>query len=583
MINSLKKNRMLILFLISGLLLCIRSRYGYSFNDEPFIVSLAQRLSYGDALIVDEWNTAQNFGAVLLPLYQLYVAITGSTEGILLAFRLVYSVLWTLTCVAVYMTLSPKFSGAIICYFYLLLFSPLDQMTLSYTSVALMGCILISCLFVYHLEVRAFRFGWFTAAYTALAVIAVLSQPYLAAGYVGLSVYFAVAHLVKKTESSRFFFRVTLVSCLAAAATAGVYVYLFVLSKHTLAEVLLNVENMFTGTKYAGSTVFDSVLSYLQAIVTHYRANLIALAVSVCMICIPSVRRSPRGKLLLFLGNAAVFALVLMKQFLDREQFLFNTQVGPMVFLGIAAYLLLDDKEKYRKLFWIFAAAGVVYSFCGHLASDTGIFAITMGLMIWGVAGIVCIAELYRKQLDEAAASAGGTVWRRTAAIAVAAVFVVQLGFQAFLKIDRHYWDESIIYTRTSVACGAARGIKTTRQRAEEHKVKYSILVDLLENVSREQKEKIRFVSLIPDPVQYLDADLPVGAFSTWTFADSDEKLTERLNRYYSVNPDNVPNVIFYTEGSAILEGLQLNTSDFELFSEREYCLLVHPDLVKSK
>ena len=44
-----------------------RARYGYSYNDEPFCITLAQRLYQGDALFRDEWHVCQNFGVVLLP------------------------------------------------------------------------------------------------------------------------------------------------------------------------------------------------------------------------------------------------------------------------------------------------------------------------------------------------------------------------------------------------------------------------------------------------------------------------------------------------------------------------------------
>ena len=61
--------------IIAFVLLLTRSRYGFSYNDEPFILSLAQRLYYGDSLFIDEWNFAQNVGTLLLPFYRLYIAV----------------------------------------------------------------------------------------------------------------------------------------------------------------------------------------------------------------------------------------------------------------------------------------------------------------------------------------------------------------------------------------------------------------------------------------------------------------------------------------------------------------------------
>ena len=142
--SSVKKSYIyiLLLFVASCIFLSIRSMFGYCFNDEPFIVTLAQRISFGDSLFIDEWNFAQNFGVIILPLYNLYVSVFGSTEGILLCFRFVYSILWSATCVWLYSVLRQKYKYSFFIFLYLILFSPLDQMTLSYTSISFMCCLI---------------------------------------------------------------------------------------------------------------------------------------------------------------------------------------------------------------------------------------------------------------------------------------------------------------------------------------------------------------------------------------------------------------------------------------------------------
>ena len=53
-------------FAMLALFLFWRARYGYCYEDEPFLLTLAQRLYKGDVLIVDEWHGCQNFGLLLL-------------------------------------------------------------------------------------------------------------------------------------------------------------------------------------------------------------------------------------------------------------------------------------------------------------------------------------------------------------------------------------------------------------------------------------------------------------------------------------------------------------------------------------
>ena len=136
-------------FLISLCFLFIRAPYGWCFNDEPFIITLAQRLYNGDHLILDEWHPAQVFGPVLLPFYWVFRLFSADNTGILLTFRYIYCVLWWGTCLVVFYVVNKHTNSALtaLCAFvYLILFSPLDNMTLSYTSIGLMCCLLLSCI-----------------------------------------------------------------------------------------------------------------------------------------------------------------------------------------------------------------------------------------------------------------------------------------------------------------------------------------------------------------------------------------------------------------------------------------------------
>lgn len=589
---TLKKNKLLVIFVLSGLLLCLRGCFGFSFNDEPFIVSLAHRLHYGSTLIVDEWNTAQNFGVLILPLYKLYLSIFHSTEGILLAFRMVYCILWFLTCLAVYATLRKKHPMVLICFFYLLLFSPLDQMTLSYTSVSLMCCLLLACLFYYHLEIKPIKFVPFTVAYTFLSVVAVLSVPYLVAVYLCATAVFTIMHLIKRQDSTRFYFRAALASCVLAGISAVVYVYLFILKNHSLEEVFRSFESMFLDSEYSNRSYLDLLLSYAEELKNAYWLSGIILAGTLCLTMIPAIGRHPERKLVLFLINVAVFFREILNLFLQHKASQFNYQMAPIVLLGLAAYLLLDEKKKYANLLKTFLLLGLSYSLCFYVASDTALHAITMGLSICGVASIVFIAELclqysayFSHKVHTSTGSNRKTRYARRASqlipILFAFVLVSQLTLQGFLKIARHYWDVPVIYMSATVPSGAAKGIRTSEWNSHLYENEAAHLSALLSNVDYSQRDRLRFVSLIANPVLYLNSEMPVGCFSTWTFLNDDDMLVSRMNRYYTINPNNIPNVIFFKEGDVILDKLTIDISRYQLFSEDEYCLLVAPEYCK--
>lgn len=58
------------------------------FTDETFYLATAKRFSEGDLAIKYDWNTAQIFGLLLVPVYRIYTGITGSNEGIIIFMRI---------------------------------------------------------------------------------------------------------------------------------------------------------------------------------------------------------------------------------------------------------------------------------------------------------------------------------------------------------------------------------------------------------------------------------------------------------------------------------------------------------------
>ena len=575
----------MLLFLLSGTLLSVRAHFGYFFNDEPFIVSLAQRFLWGADLIVDEWNTTQNFGVLLLPLYKAYVTLTGSTEGILLTFRILYAFMWAGVCTLVYGIIRQKYSGGFVVFCYLILFSPLDQMTLSYTSVSLSCCLLIAGLFLYHLEVKPLGLLPFTAAYTVLSVIAVISLPYMALVYVLTAAGIAVVHLVRRTEATKLLFRANLISCILAAAMAVAYLYGFVLDTNSLSAVLENLGYIFHADYNESTSFFYNTLRFGWWILKNYHYAVALTGVTVLLSFHPGIRENPGRKYGLFLVNALVYFLRIGQLVLTCHQPKFNFQMMPIVFLGVAAFFLLENQKKYLPLFGSFVVYGALYALMFFQASDTVGAAVSMGMSVCGVAGIVFIAELgkqfgrYADDLDAGGASRGKV---RLIACTVALVFFAQISLQVLLKEERHYWDVPVRNMRSTVSVGAGKGIWTSQHQKEPYETRNESLQNLKKYVDPQKKQDVRFLSMISAPVLYLDADFPVGAFSTWTFLE-DDLLLKRLNMYYSVNPDMVPNVVFQLTEDTRTRELCIDLSEYRTFTDGQYSILIAPEFVSTE
>ena len=94
-----------LLFLVALIALVQRSLLGFSWVDESFYLALADRLHDGAAPFLDEWHPAQVYAPLLLPLYDLYLNMTGSADGILLFFRLMHVLLSFIVALFVYYSL----------------------------------------------------------------------------------------------------------------------------------------------------------------------------------------------------------------------------------------------------------------------------------------------------------------------------------------------------------------------------------------------------------------------------------------------------------------------------------------------
>ena len=79
---------------LAVLFLVWRIRIGVgTWGDEPYALSTALRYSLGDRPLVDSWDTNFSSAVLALPFVRAFLAIWGSTDGILLAYRAVYVVM----------------------------------------------------------------------------------------------------------------------------------------------------------------------------------------------------------------------------------------------------------------------------------------------------------------------------------------------------------------------------------------------------------------------------------------------------------------------------------------------------------
>ena len=568
-----------LLFVFGTVLLCWRAQFGYSFDDEPFIVTLAQRLYYGDTLCIDEWNLAQNAGVLLLPFYRLYMLLFGTTEGILLCFRYVFCVLWAGMSTTVFAVLRKNYCSAIVVYAYLLLFSPLDQMVLSYSTISFWGCTLIACLVYYHAAIRPLKSGVFAMLFSVLSIITVLAIPYMAVAYAAFIVGCLVYGAVRRGDTAVWARRVALISLGIVGVAVVLYACRFCFSRYTVAEFFERLPYMFETSKRFGEAS-QKAAKHIGLLFEWWPFYSTVIAAVIGCSFLPFFKRSLARRGMLFVTAAFCFLLELLYLELDCGNQRFNLQMVPIVLLGFAAWFLLSSSARPKALFTVFFGIGAVYSFAYQLSSNTELKALATGLGLCGVAAIVCI-ELFVKEWF--AASKTKPLWIRWAAgLGAVALFVCQIALQVSLRIERQYFDAPLYCMTETIEEGAAKGLKTIPWHKQVYTHDLHSNAELLKHVDRDSEQEILFMSLVWDPIQFLDIDLRVGAYSTWNYTKiSDvEAFIEKATRYYRVNPQKIPNVIlFEEEDRELLDALGMDTSRYVLFCEQDRYLLVEPSL----
>ena len=526
--------------------LLIRAPYGWCFNDEPFIVTLAQRLYMGDRLILDEWHPAQVFGPVLLPFYYVFRLFCRDNTGILLAFRYMYCAVWWSTCLIVYHVIK-KYTHSVtisLCIFvYLVLFSPLDNMTLSYTSIGLASCLMLSCIILRGKDLSQKNLILFTVMLSVCITILILCSPFMAVVY--FLMLMTATWKPKKRITSGY------ESLYRSVSWSGGFVFLFFMilflcfvrkEGEDWKTYLECIRLILSDPDHSNTNILRKLVACFAEIVNKNRLYSAIIGISIG--CSFYKKGLKKYRLTLFLICVCGYLYALYCYLSHNVYVKFNQQMIDIAILGLPAFALLEDKP--WDLLFSFTATGLIYTFMNYLASNTGIYSIGMTLSVCGVGSIVYIVKLcqeLRRQYP------GKKRLRFLISLVCVGIMVTQLSSELFTRTIRQYWDEEPAALNETIQVGAAKGLRTTSERKEEYEQQYEELNTLLDAVKDEHN--IRFVSFTAAPIIYLDADLKFGTFTAWNFSYKDymsylkkyEEIAHHSEEsiYYLSNQEDIP------------------------------------------
>ena len=556
-ISKKKKNFETLVFAfvmcVMALFLLWKAHQGYIFNDEPFMVSLGHRILKGDKLFIHEWNLTQTTGLFFAPFIWLYTTVTKqSTVGLILFCRIVYVFWWLLVGAILFRRMKQYGWIRIVAVVMFLLYTPLDEMTLTYNAMALSLLLLfVSYFFIDGNTILDYLNG-------VILAFAVLAYPTLIVIYFVYLIAVIIQNnflIPKKQKTSRKFSWKVCARITAAAAVIAILFcsYIFSGGIQTFFESLGLIFTFESGRKQ----VLIKLIYYL------WKEFPIQTVIGSLTILASLLDRNRNRRSIIYMFIQIALFSISMFSVIVSDFYLFNVILIPLSFLGLQTYIFLREKDCVLTFAVI---CGVIYAFCAGFSSDTGLLAFSNG---FAIIDIICVIVFFQ-YFSESLADRESVHLRRVIAIALAFAMIVQVGSELYLKILRTYWDEVFPALNTEIQVGSAKGIITTVSNAENYESVYDD-IQTIRSYTNNDKE-LEFLSLTLFPSIYLDMDYNYGCFSSWTYYNNGlnyDVLNDKLLKFYEKYPEKMPDIVYIC--SSDLEYLELITCiDFTGYSTLE-------------
>ena len=518
--------------------------YGFGGNDEAFYLTVPQRFNMGDALIKDEWHLSQMSGFLLMPFVWLFTTITGSTQGIILAARVLYILFHATVSVIIYSRIRKYGYVSVFASVLYFIFTPYDIMAMSYNTmgldfVTLAGVIMGTA--SYKKKLPLIISGVVFAA-------AVLCCPYLAVAYILYGICVLIHTFIKNKDtkfilkSELFAGKTFLFFSLGIFALAAVFL-IFALTRVSIKEIIDYLPYLMTDPEHpqiALGTRFSMYFNSIYNCHSHFKIALFSHLVMMVIMIFDRKRRYHRSLYLIVTTAIVIFCYVLLLPQLTYSTY--NAIMFPLIFIGITSYILCENKPK--PLFASLFVLGIIYTFAICFSSNQYFYVISMVITASNVASYVFLAQLLR-EMRSSQDNIEYAVWiKRGSFLFVAFMIFLQGAFQITVKAEHCFWESGNTSNLTAqIQNGPAKGIYTNVNNCNTYEQIYSDL----QYYKSKPKDKILF--LTAKTWCYLAVDFPYGTLSAWISGENPSSV-ERLKTYYSVNPEEIPRYIYIPKDS---------------------------------
>ncbi len=521
-------------FALVGCFVLWRCKFGFAQSDESFYLAVPLRMYKGDALIANEWHLSQLTAFVYYPVVKLFIDITGSVNGLIIFVRYVYAVLHILSAAYIYIRLR-RFdtSGAGLAAVIFMLFTPNSMSTLYYFTIGIM------CNTLCYVTVSTAKRGA-VADYVfsgLLFAAAVLCCPYLVIEFIVLVTVYVYIQINKNKEciicrdikNIDFFTSSKFLCFLSGIAVLAIIFLVYIIRYVPLEKIFASVQPMLIDKDHPTSGFFK-IIVYFGGMVKY---NNIVLAVAMTILFLEMIFIHRFSHRFYYISAAVITVLMQIYLFINHSGYI-NYLMFTLSCIGLFCVLLSED-IRVKHIFYTIYIPGIMYSFCLNLASNQGFAAVSTAFCVPSVASAVIIAICAKELLK-------GTNSKKNQNSIIAAtivLFAVQIFTQAALKYNNVYLFADVKDMTEKADYGIMQGVYMSPEQKEDYD-KYYKNVEVINN--NYNSDDILCVTL--RSCYYLMFDKEFSTYSPWT-NDLDEEMCEKLEYYYAINPEKIPNLVF--------------------------------------
>ena len=529
--DKTQRNILVIVYLLIALSVIIKCFWGTGWNDEAYYIVLAQRFSKGDILLYHDWYPTQWSGIILAPLFTIYHFIFGGTEGIVLFFRLFWTVFTVLESFLLWQFIRRICDGdlyAFISAVFLLIYSTENKALYSYSDMSVHFTILLILLLWMASENKN---KWIIFVAGMLMALTVICNPYTLIIYLWFSLV-EIVYVVRSKNGAINWLVFTL-----GALVIGLPIVVYTLVNAPLKDLLKGLQYMLNMPDHPAKNLFIATIKWLWYLLKSYTILGIAVQLAVLLYIVRGLIKDTLTdrvrKYVFYIELILSVMYVIIQYTLMDDKFVIGIAYVPLSLTAIVLYLLCKKRDKRQLLLVIIP--GLLLSLAFQWGSDTGIYAMMTGTAV----SVIITPIIFGNFLEEMECKNKKSLYAFT--------------YTLFLLVFLYTFGQRLIYSRPGVYeneynvrvnSGVYKGILTDEKQRDYLLKTKDTVAEIVDNTSDE--DNVLVLGSADNCWIYLEIDRGIASFFAFR-VNTDHPYFEP---YYEMHPDKIPEYIYVNEFS---------------------------------